>query len=88
MDLYPDLYSKAAALGHSILSNHPFLDGNKRTAFTCMDIFLQENGLMITADDDASEEAIRKVLRREFGDKDIAEWLRANTRPLTGEGGK
>jgi death-on-curing protein len=31
-NLYPDLFAKAAALGHSLVLNHPFVDGNKRTA--------------------------------------------------------
>ena len=33
-DLYPDIFSKAAALMHSIIKNHPFVDGNKRTSIT------------------------------------------------------
>ena len=40
IDLYPALPEKAAALLHSIISNHPFVDGNKRTGFTAMDVFL------------------------------------------------
>lgn len=43
-DLYPDLSSKAAALLHSLIMNHPFLDANKRTAFAMMVRFLNANG--------------------------------------------
>ena len=39
-DLYTDLFIKAAGLGHSIILNHPFLDGNKRTGMVAMIIFL------------------------------------------------
>lgn len=79
IDLYRDIYSKAAALGHSILLNHPFIDGNKRTAFTSMDLFLQENGLIISADDDECEAMILNVINKIYDDKGLAEWLKNNT---------
>jgi death-on-curing protein len=78
-DLYSDIYSKAAALGHSILLNHPFLDGNKRTAFTSMDLFLQENGLIITASDDECETLVLNVVKKTYNDRELAEWLKNNT---------
>ncbi len=81
-DLYPDIMSKAAALAHSLLINHPFVDGNKRTAFACMELFLQENNYVISADDDACEEMILRVIRKEMDDRGIATWLRKNSRPL------
>ena len=37
--LYPDLASKAAALGHSLIQNHPFVDGNKRVGHAAMEVF-------------------------------------------------
>lgn len=43
-DAYPDLHSKAAALMHSIIRNHPFVDGNKRTALLAARIFYNLNG--------------------------------------------
>jgi len=43
-DLYPDIFHKAAALMESLIKNHPFIDGNKRTAITSTGIFLQMNG--------------------------------------------
>jgi death-on-curing protein len=43
-DLYPDLWSKAAALMHSLAQNHPFVDGNKRVALTVTGIFIELNG--------------------------------------------
>ena len=48
-DLYPDLWSKAAALMHSLVLNHPFVDGNKRVALTAAGIFLDLNGYRMTA---------------------------------------
>ena len=81
-DLYPDLMSKAAALAHSLLINHPFVDGNKRTAFACMDLFLQENKFVVSADDNACEEMILRVIRKEMDDRALAAWLRKNSRSL------
>lgn len=78
-DLYKGIYSKASALFHSLLLNHPFLDGNKRTAFIAADLFLQENGFIITADDDECERIILDVINKIRNDKDLAEWLKNNT---------
>lgn len=44
-DAYPDIWEKAAALMHSIIANHPFVDGNKRTALTSVMAFLDRNGV-------------------------------------------
>lgn len=52
VDLYPSLPEKAAALLHSVISNHPFVDGNKRTGFTAMDVFIRLNGFHLTAGED------------------------------------
>jgi death on curing protein len=39
-ELYPDLASKAAALGHSLIQNYPFVDGNKHISHAAMEVFL------------------------------------------------
>lgn len=49
IDLYPDLFLKAAALVQSLSSNHPFVDGNKRTALATLEYFLFLNGIEIKA---------------------------------------
>ena len=48
VDLYPTLINKAAHLTYSLIKNHPFLDGNKRTGVTVLVIFLKANGIEIT----------------------------------------
>lgn len=48
-DLYPDIFLKAAALVQSLSSNHPFVDGNKRTALATLEYFLYLNGKEIQA---------------------------------------
>jgi death-on-curing protein len=47
--LYPDLFSQAAALMDSLINNHAFLDGNKRTGITAAGLFLRLNGYRLTA---------------------------------------
>jgi death-on-curing protein len=49
-DAYPDVTSKAAALFHSIVSNHAFLNGNKRTAVVALGVFLSANGYQLIAE--------------------------------------
>jgi death-on-curing protein len=44
LDAYPDIHSKAAALLHSLIRNHPFIDGNKRTAVLSIALFYRLNG--------------------------------------------
>lgn len=51
-DAYPEVYTKAAALMHSLARNHPFVDGNKRTAAAAMIIFLKLNGFGFHASQD------------------------------------
>ena len=48
-DAYPDLYSKAAALMHSLAKNHPLADGNKRLCWTACRTFLVLNGIHVRA---------------------------------------
>jgi death-on-curing protein len=57
-DAYPDIWSKAAALKHSIIRNHPFLDANKRTGTALTLAFLDRNGVDVTAADHDSLVAI------------------------------
>lgn len=51
-DLYPGLFEKAAALCLGIIKNHPFVDGNKRTAISAMGVFLALNGVTLKAEQD------------------------------------
>lgn len=55
-DAYPDLWTKAAALAHSLIRNHPLLDGNKRLGWVAMRVFLELNGeAPLRPDVDAAE---------------------------------
>ena len=75
-DLYPDLFSKAAALGHSIIKNHPFVDGNKRTGFESMRLFLRMNGFDFRAGEERKFKFILGIASDpEIDEHQIAEWL-------------
>lgn len=54
-DLYPTVIEKAIALGFSMIMNHPFVDGNKRTGHAALETFLILNGLEISASVDEQE---------------------------------
>ena len=54
-ELYPTIAEKAAALGFSLIKNHPFVDGNKRTGHAAMETFLFLNGFEIDATVDEQE---------------------------------
>jgi death on curing protein len=71
-----DTVRLAAAYGFSLTNNHPFVDGNKRTAYVCMRLFLKLNGLDIKA---GSADKIRIMLDLAAGriDRDaLTKWLR------------
>ena len=79
-DLYPTPIEKAASLIESVLSNHPFIDGNKRTGYILMRLFLLSNGIDINA---SQEEKYNFVISIASGDKkyeDIFAWLQIHTK--------
>ena len=81
-NLYPNLFSKAAALMQSLVLNHPFLDGNKRTGIASAALFLLQNDRQFLASNRQLERFTLKVARREIGIEDIAAWFRQNSKPL------
>ena len=74
-DLYPTLIEKAAALGFSIIMNHPFIDGNKRTGHAATETFLVLNGMEINASVDEQERVVLAIASGELGRETFVEWL-------------
>ncbi|WP_197722799.1 type II toxin-antitoxin system death-on-curing family toxin [Sulfurivermis fontis] len=77
----PDAADCAAAYAFGIARNHPFIDGNKRTAFVCMELFMALNGMQLTAGDAA---CVLTTLALAAGDMDeaaLALWLREHSAP-------
>ena len=75
-ELYPDLASKAAALGHSLIQNHPFVDGNKRVGHAALEVFLLLNGYEIDASVDEQEKIIIDVASGKVSRIELSAWLR------------
>lgn len=81
-DLYPGLIAKAAALGFSLIQNHPFVDGNKRIGHAALELTLVLNGLELTAGVDAAEAAVLSVASGAMDRESFTRWVMDNHRPL------
>lgn len=80
---YDDLVAEAAALFESLAMNHPFVDGNKRVAFACVDVFLRVNGYRLTAKPMTTLRWMLGHLEKgSFTIAVIEPWLRAHTRKV------
>jgi death on curing protein len=74
-DLYPSMQAKAAALMHSLVSNHPFVDGNKRVAIAATELFLRVNGYFFTADNDTLFDFTMACAASQIGHEEIRIWI-------------
>ena len=78
---YPTLIDEAAALWESLSQNHPFVDGNKRTAFAATYVFLAINGLDIIATDDEMQDFVSGLYATSSITFDnLPVWLSENTK--------
>lgn len=75
-DLYPTMVEKVSALGFSLAMNHPFLDGNKRTAHAAMEVFLVLNGFEIQASTDDQEEVMLSLAKGNLKREGLIKWLK------------
>ena len=72
----PDIAALAAAYAVGIISNHPFIDGNKRTAFVVSRLFLILNGKDIKADREEKYLTFLKLAQGDLSEKDLSMWFR------------
>jgi death-on-curing protein len=73
---YDTIIHEAAALLESLVQNHPFVDGNKRTAFAVVDVFLRINGYVITARSEAVYDRFIQLLEQgAFDMEHLVPWL-------------
>ena len=80
-DAYPDLFSKAGALMHSLARNHPLVDGNKRLAWLATFVFLAKNGVELDPDEDVAYDFVIAVASGQIDDVEtIASALRSFAR--------
>ena len=73
-----DLATLAAAYAFGLARNHPFIDGNKRTAFVAAEVFLDLNGVTLTASDESCVLTMLRLAAGEIEEDAFADWLRAN----------
>lgn len=83
VDAYPELSLKAAALMHSVVTSHPLIDGNKRTAWVLMITFMMLNDYEVIAETDEAFDFVLSVATGEAELETIAAWISEHLRPLS-----
>lgn len=78
----PSVEELAAAYGFGVARNHPFIDGNKRTAFVCIELFLALNGYALIATDADCVTTTLALASGELTETELAAWIRDHARPL------
>jgi death-on-curing protein len=79
-DLYPEVFTKTAALLDSLIRNHPFLDGNKRTAITAAGIFLRLNGHQMVVVNHEMVAFTLNCAQSRLSLDEIAAWIKRNSK--------
>lgn len=77
-ELYPTLVSKTAIFVFSIIKNHPFADGNKRTAFICGRVFLRLNGYDISCAHSRFKDLVLRIASGKASLEDVKDWFEVN----------
>lgn len=74
--LHKDLFEMAAAYAFHVCKNHPFLDGNKRTALACALVFLEINGVSLLDPDEKLAKAVERIATNELSKDGFAQLLK------------
>lgn len=82
-ELYSSIAEKAAALGFSLIANHPFVDGNKRIGHAAIEAFLMRNGFQLVGTVDEQEAVILQVAAGTFSREQLTSWVHAHVQPLS-----
>jgi death-on-curing protein len=82
VELYPTAIEKAAALAESIILNHPYVDGNKRTGFLAMFAMLELNGFQLVAKEEDTYQAIIAVSTGQLHFDGLVDWLKGHAVPI------
>ena len=80
----PDASALAAAYGYGIARNHPYVDGNKRTAFVATELFLRLNGWQLMAEDADCVLTMLAVAAGDLSEEQFADWVRQHAAPRPG----
>ena len=76
-----DIPRLGAAYAFGLARNHPFVDGNKRTAFLALGLFLSLNGMRLTASQVDAYETMMRLAAGEIDEAALADWIRGASRP-------
>ncbi|MDO8461149.1 MAG: type II toxin-antitoxin system death-on-curing family toxin [bacterium] len=79
-DLYLTIFDKASALMHSLILNHSFIDGNKRTGTASMLVFLELNEYRLHVSQKALIEIALKIESKKINMEELADWLKKNSK--------
>ena len=79
-----DVFVLAATYAHALTSNHPCVDGNKRTAFAAAGIFLELNGYRLTASEPDAALAVLALSGGDMNAEEFCKWLRISSVDLSG----
>jgi death on curing protein len=74
--LHPTIHEQAAAYLYHLAMNHPFIDGNKRTAFAVMDTFIRLKGYSLNLSDTETYNMVIRVVRREISKEELSAFLK------------
>jgi death on curing protein len=77
----PGVIELAAAYTAGIVSNHPFVDGNKRTGFVIGILFLEMNGYRFTATEESAAQIVMSLAAGTLDESALAAWMRENAKP-------
>lgn len=77
----PDVAALGASYGFGLARNHPFVDGNKRTAFVAVELFLWLNGWQLVADDAQCVLTMLSLAAGDMAEDEFAQWLRQHIQP-------
>jgi len=78
----PSIWSKAATLLHCIATRHPFVDGNKRTAWTAAKVFLLLNGYRLTATVENAETTLLGVIQGDIDSEELTDWIEEHSKVI------
>lgn len=81
-ELYPDPVVKAAALLESVVKNHPFVDGNKRTGYVLARLILLTYDMDLQASDDEEYDLVIRVATGQLEVEEVHVWMKPRTKPL------
>ncbi|MDZ7586877.1 MAG: type II toxin-antitoxin system death-on-curing family toxin [Patescibacteria group bacterium] len=79
LDLYQTVFDKAAALLRSLVKNHPFIDGNKRTGIVSAQLLIEANDYVFKAGISVTEKFVRKIASTKVSVEEISHWLKKHS---------